>query len=58
MIDTESARKTTRLEFYLPGGRHFTLIRRGTWLGLKREGMSRSGVARLGPEIQLRSPLS
>lgn len=49
MIDTESARKTTRLEFYLPGGRHFTLIRRGMWLGLKRE-LSRSGVARLGRE--------
>ena len=41
MINTESPRKTTRLEFYLPGGRHFTLIRRGTWLGLTREGVRR-----------------
>ena len=52
MINAESARKSTRLEFYLPGGRHFTLIRRGTWLGLKRESVSRSGVTRLGRKTQ------
>jgi hypothetical protein len=43
MIYIEPASNTTRLEFYLPGGRHFTLIRRGTWLGLERESASRSG---------------
>ncbi|CAN5674219.1 hypothetical protein BH09ACT8_BH09ACT8_39970 [soil metagenome] len=37
MIHTEPRRDATRLEFYLPGGRHFTLIRRGSWLGLERE---------------------
>lgn len=28
---------STRLEFYLPGGRHLTLLKRDGWLGLTRE---------------------
>ena len=36
---SESARVPTRLEFYLPGGRHFTLIKRDTWFGLVLEVM-------------------
>jgi hypothetical protein len=39
---TETTRETTRLEFYLPAGRRLTLIKRGTWFGLKRESVSRS----------------
>jgi hypothetical protein len=34
---TESVRQATRLEFYLPAGRHFTLIKRGSWFGLARD---------------------
>ncbi|CAN5756217.1 hypothetical protein BH09ACT7_BH09ACT7_18110 [soil metagenome] len=39
---TETTRKTTRLEFYLPAGRRLTLIKRGTWFGLTRETVNRS----------------
>ena len=39
---TESTNHATRLEFYLPAGRRVTLIKRGTWFGLKREVVSSS----------------
>lgn len=39
---TESIRNAIRLEFYLPAGRRLTLIKRDTWLDLKREVVSRS----------------
>jgi hypothetical protein len=41
---TETTGKTTRLEFYLPAGRRLTLIKRGTWFGLKREMVSRRAL--------------
>lgn len=34
---SETTRYAMQLEFYLPGNRHFTLIKRRTWLGLAKE---------------------
>jgi hypothetical protein len=34
---TETLQEPTRLEFYLPAGRHLTLIKRGAWFGLERQ---------------------
>jgi hypothetical protein len=34
---SEATRHAKQLEFYLPGGRRLTLIKRDTWLALFRE---------------------
>jgi hypothetical protein len=42
MMNMETPRETARLEFYLPGRRHFTLATRGGWLRFTREVTGRS----------------